>query len=177
MTDPLTPQPGSPRREPVEVEAEVHVVRESERGAPPPPIPPPLPPPPPPPGAPPVSPAGGPGGASQAWAMAAHLTSLVDLALSFAIPIGWLPPLVIWLAFKDSDAYVEHHSRESFQFQISLLLWGLLAWVLVCCVIGIPMLFALWLFKLVAVIIAAVQAAQGVRFRYPLTWRFLGDDR
>jgi hypothetical protein len=109
--------------------------------------------------------------------MAAHLTALIDLALSFFIPIGWLPPLVIWLAFKDSDPYVEHHSRESLQFQISLLLWGLLAWVLVCCLIGLPILLALWLFKLVAVIIAAVQAAQGVRFRYPLTWRFLGDTR
>jgi uncharacterized Tic20 family protein len=176
MTEPTTPQPGFPRREAIDVEAEVRVVG-SEPGPPPPPIPPPSPPPPPPPGAPPVSPPRGPGGASQAWAMAAHLSALIDLALSFFIPIGWLPPLVIWLAFKDSDAYVEHHSRESLQFQISLLLWGLLAWVLVCCLIGIPMLLALWLFKLVAVIIAAVQAAQGVRFRYPLTWRFLGDSR
>jgi uncharacterized Tic20 family protein len=45
--------------------------------------------------------------------------------------------------------------------------------VLSCCLIGIPILIALPIVKIVLMIYAAVRAANGERWQYPLTLRLL----
>jgi uncharacterized Tic20 family protein len=54
---------------------------------------------------------------------------------------GFLGPLVLWLVKKDSSPYVEHHGRESLNFQITLLLMmmaiGATAFVLMFVLVGV----------------------------------------
>jgi uncharacterized Tic20 family protein len=89
------------------------------------------------------------------------------------LPIGWLPPLVIWLAKKDEDPEVDHHGRESLNFQLNMLFWAFAAIPLVCCLVGLVILPLLPFVKLVLVLVASIRAADGVRFRYPFIFRIV----
>lgn len=102
---------------------------------------------------------------SRGWAVAAHL--LPFLGLSF---VG---PLIVWLIKREDDPFVEEHSREALNFQISVLIYGIISAFLILLIIGIFMLFALAIFAFVAAVVAAVKAANGDDFRYPLTIRLV----
>jgi len=111
-------------------------------------------------------------GSSNAWAMACHLAGLVDFANVF-FGLGVLIPLAIWLVRRESDPFVDQHGKEAVNFQINVLLWTLVFAALSCCLIGIPFLFALPVVETVLVILAAIEAAGGRPFRYPLTVRLV----
>lgn len=158
LPPPFSPPPVTPQPEPA---------NPSAPGAPPPP------PPAPPlggyPGDPPVSRPG------SAWPMAAHLTSLIDLGFSFCF-VGFIGPLVIWLARKDEDPETDWHGRESLNFQINLLILWVAALPLYClCGLGALIHLLLPVYKIVLVILASIQAADGKRYRYPFTLRLLND--
>jgi uncharacterized Tic20 family protein len=104
------------------------------------------------------------------YAMFCHLGALSG----FVVPFGSIiVPLVLWLIKKDSSPFIDMHGRESLNFQISLLIYSLIAAVLILIIVGIFLLALLWMFNLVVVIIAGVRAESGERFRYPLTIRFI----
>jgi uncharacterized Tic20 family protein len=182
MTELPSDAPNAPRPEParpvIEVTAEVTQVPSGSRVYDiPPSTPPPTPPPPigggsvPP--IPPVAPPPPmPNGSSSAWAMACHLAGLLDLGFNFAFA-GLIGSLVIWLVKKDEDPEVDFHGKEAVNFQISLIFWWIAGAILCCCLIGIPILLALPIVKIVLMIYAAVQAANGKRWRYPLTIRLI----
>jgi len=101
------------------------------------------------------------GDQSRMYAMLAHLTALSGY---IGIPFGnILGPLIVWLIKKDEYPLVDDQGKESLNFQISLMIYGLT-------IILIPFVY---IFGLVEVIIAAVQADKGVPYRYPLTIRFI----
>jgi hypothetical protein len=102
---------------------------------------------------------------SRGWAVAAHLLPLVSLYIFGA--------LIIWLIKRDEDEFVEAHAREALNFQLSVLIYGLVSLVLIIVLIGFFMLLALGIFSLVMSIIAAVKAANGETYRYPLTMRMV----
>lgn len=115
---------------------------------------------------------------SRQWAMLAHLLTL----LGYLVGIGhFLPPLVIWLTKRDEDAFVADQAKESLNFQITFLLAAVIAAVVIVVLtwtcIGIPLAIAIGLALPIAhlalVVIAGVRASDGIRYRYPLTIRFL----
>lgn len=101
------------------------------------------------------------------WAAAAHLLPFIGLS--------FIGPLVIWLIKRDESPYVEGHAREALNFQISLIIYGIVSGILIIVLIGILMLIALFLFALIFMIIAGVKGATGEPYRYPLTIRFIGE--
>ncbi|SRR5258706_11116469 len=108
------------------------------------------------------------------WGMLAHLLSLLGYVVVFG---HWIPPLVIYLTKKDSSAFATGEARESLNFQITVFLAIVLPLPLLCTVILIPFI-VLWLIlvglaQLVLPIVAAVKAADGIAFRYPLTLRLV----
>jgi len=109
---------------------------------------------------------------SAALAATAHLLGLADFTISIFL-IGVLAPLVLWLALKDTDPEIDHHGKESINFQLNILFWWLIAFLLSFCLIGIPMLIVLPIIELVLVIVAAVAAVQGQRYEYPGIYRIL----
>ncbi|HEX7262394.1 MAG TPA: DUF4870 domain-containing protein [Luteolibacter sp.] len=93
---------------------------------------------------------------------------------------GFLGPLVLWLVKKDSSAYIDHHGRESLNFQITLFLvmmaLGATTFVLMFVLVGvflIPVIIVLQILAIVAQILAAVAAQNGGWHRYPFCMRLV----
>ena len=104
------------------------------------------------------------------WAMLCHIATLAG----FVFPLGnIIGPLVIWLIKKDEFPLVADQGKEAMNFQISMTLYILVSVILIIVVIGIPVLIALGIFDLIVTIVAAVKANEGIKFRYPLTIRFI----
>jgi hypothetical protein len=109
--------------------------------------------------------------ALRTWAMLAHLAALLGYV---GIPFGQiLGPLIVWLSKKDEDPFIDAHGRESLNFQISMTLYMIIAFVLILVFIGIILLFVLIALHIALSIIAALRANQGQLYRYPFTIRFL----
>ena len=100
------------------------------------------------------------------WAVVAHLGTLISAILA---------PLIVWLVFKGRGAFVEDQSKESLNFQISFAIASVILSIFGIITVGIGffLFFPLFIAWLVFIIIAAVQASQGVRYRYPVTYRFI----
>ena len=104
------------------------------------------------------------------WGLIVHLSALAGFVVPFGHIIG---PLVIWLIKKDESPFVDDQGKESINFQISMTLYGVVAAVLILVVIGIFLLIGIGILDIVLVIVAAVKANAGEKFRYPLTIRFI----
>jgi uncharacterized Tic20 family protein len=86
------------------------------------------------------------------------------------IPFEFFGPLVGWLIFKDQGRLVSHHSKESFNFGLTMLL------SFVFLAVSIVGLLVIWVIPIVFIIfriIAAVKASQGEFYKYPLAIRFI----
>ena len=94
-------------------------------------------------------------------AVAAHL---------LAIPFEFLAPVIGYFVFKGKGPFITHHVKESLNFGINMLL------VMVVLAISIVGWLIIWvppIYWFIMRVIAAIKAAQGEFFTYPLTIRFL----
>lgn len=105
------------------------------------------------------------------WNMLCHL-----IALS-AIVTGWIGaivgPLVIWLIKKDEMPSVDYHGKKALNFNISVAIYMVVASVLIVAIIGFLLVPAVFIFWLVFVIKASVDANNGKDVSYPLTIQFM----
>lgn len=100
------------------------------------------------------------------WAMFCHLGALGGAIIPFG---NIIIPLVIWLIQKKESALVDREGKKSLNFQISMTIYALVSAILVFVVIGIFLLWAIAIFSLVAVIIAAIKTNNGEDYKYPLS--------
>lgn len=84
-----------------------------------------------------------------------------------------LGPLVVWLAKRDDSPEIDAHGKESLNFQISMLIYNVIAGILCLVLIGFLLLALLHLLNLVLVIVASIQASEGKLYRYPITIRLI----
>jgi uncharacterized protein len=77
------------------------------------------------------------------------------------------------LAKRDDGPELNAHGKEAVNFQISMLIYNLVAAVFCLVLIGFVFLAILWILNTVFVIIAAIQASDGKFYRYPMTIRFI----
>jgi uncharacterized Tic20 family protein len=104
-------------------------------------------------------------GSDKIWSMLSHLSALLG--------VGFLLPLVVYLAMRKESEYVATNAREALNFHITVLIYGLCCIPLVFILIGIPLLIVLGLGSLVLAIIATIKASDGQCYRYPLTLRLV----
>lgn len=97
----------------------------------------------------------------------AVLTHLGGILFSF------LPSLIVWLLKKDDNAWLGEQAREALNFQITVLIGYVVAWVLAFVLIGLILLPAIYVVNLVLCIIAAAKISQGVDYRYPFALRLI----
>lgn len=94
--------------------------------------------------------------------------------LGFVFPFGSLiGPLVLWLVKKDSSRFLDEIGKETVNFEITLLIAGIISFILCFIVIGFLLLFVVAIYALVTIIIAAIKANDGVVYRYPVNIRFI----
>lgn len=113
------------------------------------------------------------------WALVAHAGGPVGLLLSAGL-FGFVVPLVVWLARREDSEFVAHQGKEALNFQLTLLLLHLGAWLFVLLTLGLgivivlPIFLALWFIELILGLVAALQSYGGKRYRYPFTLRMIG---
>ena len=106
-----------------------------------------------------------PRGGDKIWSMLSHLSALFG--------VGFILPLVVYLAMRKESDYVACNAREALNFHISVFIYGLCCIPLVFVLVGIPLLIGLVIASFVLAIIAAVKASDGECYRYPLTLRLV----
>lgn len=104
------------------------------------------------------------------YALAMHLTVLAW----HIFPVPVVPVLVMWLIKKDESKFVADHGREALNFQISVLIYGLIAAFLTLILVGFVLAVAVYVLALVGSILGAVAASKGRYYRYPVCLRLVG---
>jgi uncharacterized Tic20 family protein len=87
--------------------------------------------------------------------------------------LGFLAPLVIWLSERDKHKFVDEHGREAMNYQVSLMIYGLVAVALCFVRVGLYVLWGLIAVHILLVVIGTAKAARGRPWRYPIAIRFL----
>jgi uncharacterized Tic20 family protein len=98
------------------------------------------------------------------WATLAHAGGIL---------FSFVPPLVIWLVFKDRGRYVEDQAKEALNFQIAVAIGYVVSSILMIVLIGFVLIFVVWIASLVFGIIAAMAANKGEAYRYPVSIRLI----
>ena len=103
------------------------------------------------------------------WGGAAHWSALLGMLIGFA----FLGPLLVMLIKGNESPWIRKQSVESLNFQLSILIYGIVAAVLIVILVGLVLLPAVGIFWLVFTIIGSVKAGNGEDYRYPLTIRMV----
>jgi hypothetical protein len=101
---------------------------------------------------------------SKNLAMLCHLLGLLT---------NFLGPLILWLVKKDDDAFIDEQGKEALNFQITLMLAGIVAGATSCIGIGLILLPVVVILDLVFSIMACVAASKGQHYRYPVSMRLV----
>jgi uncharacterized Tic20 family protein len=119
-----------------------------------------------------VSAGGPPSKEACTWAMLCHILGLGWVVVP-AIG-GVIGALIIWQIKKDLLPFADQHGKEALNFQISMLIYGAIAGLLIMAFgLGLVLVPVVIIADVVFAIIAAVKAAQGETYRYPLSIRFV----
>lgn len=103
------------------------------------------------------------------WGGAAHWSALIAAWVALA----FLGPLVVYFVKRDESPYVRQQAAEALNFQISIIIYGLISAVLCLVLIGFLLLAIVGIVWLVFTIIGSIKASQGELYRYPLTIRMI----
>ncbi len=104
------------------------------------------------------------------WSMLCHLAAFAGFIFPFGGIIG---PLICWLSRRDESIWVDENGKASLNFQLSILLYMVLAFPLCFIIIGFPIIGTLIILKVICIIIASVKASKGEEFRYPVSIPFI----
>jgi uncharacterized protein len=104
------------------------------------------------------------------WGMLCHLTAFSGYLVPFGNVLG---PLIVWMIKKDEMPFVDDQGRESLNFQLTMLIAVIVSAILVFVFIGFLLLGVLVIFQIIVIIMAAIKANDGVKYRYPYTIRFI----
>ena len=100
-----------------------------------------------------------------------HLTQLLTYITGFG---GLIVPLVIWLTSKDSVIGMNEHGKSIINFQLSILLYTILAIPAILLLgLGILVLIFVGIVAFILPIVNAVRASNGEAPSYFATIRFL----
>jgi uncharacterized Tic20 family protein len=114
--------------------------------------------------------------------MFAHLSVLLGglVTSGWAGGIGFfIGPLIIWLMKKDTMPFVDDQAKEALNFAITVSLAYFVLFMLTIMSLGIgalltiPLMMIIGIVALVLVIMAAIKANEGVRYRYPFALRLV----
>lgn len=104
------------------------------------------------------------------WGMLVHLSSLSG----FFLGAGWIiAPLIIYMAKRDEMPYLEQEGKKALNFQITMLILGIISGILTIILVGILGLIAVGIMQIIFPIIAGLKARDGVEYRYPFSYEFI----
>lgn len=98
-------------------------------------------------------------------------TTMGILAHILAIFLGFIGPLIILLIAKDEES--KKHAKTALNWQLSLIIYFIVAGILSLILIGILLFVILGILNIIFCILAAVKASEGEVWKYPLSIGFL----
>jgi len=98
------------------------------------------------------------------WALLAHLSIFV---------LSLIGPILILVILGKRSAFVADQSKEALNFHITVLIASFVGFLLCFVVVGFVLLPMVIIGSMVLGVLAAVQAHQGIAYRYPLTLRLV----
>ena len=104
--------------------------------------------------------------------MLSHLIAFAGVIIPVPF-VNIIGPLIVWITQKDKSAYIDYHGKESLNFQITVAIAGLIAFVSIFLIVGFVLVPAVVIYAVVMTIIAGIKAKEGVRYRYPYTLRLI----
>jgi len=102
--------------------------------------------------------------------MVTHLSQLLTFFTGFG---GLVVPLIIWLTQKDKIVDMDLHGKSIVNFQLSLIVWGILSIPLILAIgLGLVMLIIIGLISLIFPILNAIKASNGEKpyYRWSITF-------
>lgn len=100
-------------------------------------------------------------------------TTLGVIAHVLGLLTGFIGPLVIFLVAKEKKGIAYENAKHALNFQLSVLIYGIVSVILVFVLIGFVLLLALGVFSVVVGILGAVRASEGKVYSYPLEIHFI----
>lgn len=94
--------------------------------------------------------------------------------ISSIIGVGFVLPFIVWLVKKQENDAVCAHAKETLNFHLSFLIYGLCCIPLVFLWVGVPILILLAITGFILAIVGALKASDGILYRYPMTMRMIG---
>jgi uncharacterized protein len=95
------------------------------------------------------------------------------LAHVLGIFFGFLGPLIIWLTQKDTSPWAGAEAKEALNFQITLVIGYVAAFVLSFVGIGLLLYPVIGILSLIFGIMGAVEANKGNHYKYPVALRLI----
>lgn len=99
-----------------------------------------------------------------------HALQLLTFVTGFG---GLVVPLIIWLTKRDEVVNMNEQGKAIINFQLSLLLYSILAIPLLFILVGFVVYFVLFILGLVFPIINAIKASNQEPIFYPLSIKFI----
>lgn len=106
----------------------------------------------------------------RSYALCLHLSQF----LGFVVPLfGAAMPIVMWLMYKDKNAFIAENGRNVVNWVITNLI--LLIILIPACfiLIGIPLLIILFAVDVVFAILGAIKASEGTAWKYPFSLQLI----
>jgi uncharacterized Tic20 family protein len=92
----------------------------------------------------------------------------------YVIPFGTvIVPVILWVIWRDKDPYLNEMGREAVNFQLSMILYYIISFLLCFIIIGFLLITAAFIFHFTFIVIGAMQASRGASYRYPMVIRFI----
>ena len=101
------------------------------------------------------------------WAMVCHLAGFAGLLPIMPAFGSVLGPLIVWMIKKDEYSFVDEQGKEAVNFQLTMVIYGVVSAFLLLTCIGIVLLPVVILVDMVLMVIAAIKADDGYHYRYP----------
>ena len=107
------------------------------------------------------------------YLMLMHLSQFAGICIPYA---GFILPVLMWLAHREESPEIDRHGKVILNWMISTLIYSVILFILIFVLIGILGFIILILLEIVFVIIGAVNANNGVLWKYPLSIPFFKVD-
>ena len=98
------------------------------------------------------------------WATLTHVGGIL---------FGFVAPLVAYVVLRDRGPFIRQHSAAALNFQLTVLIGYVVGGVLSLIVIGLVIMFAVWVASILFAVLAAMAANRGEYYRYPWTITFV----
>ncbi|MFQ6372056.1 DUF4870 domain-containing protein [Shewanella sp. YIC-542] len=102
--------------------------------------------------------------------MLVHLASFAGYLVPFGNILG---PLIVWLMKREDSLFVDACGRNTLNFQISMMIYYIIGFILAWFIIGFFILGLLVLLNVIFSVIGAVKASEGKVYKYPLAIGFI----